>query len=296
MKQHTERMGNPTPIGLIGLALGCAVLAPQQLGLTNGADAAIWIWMLLGAGALQVYAGVIDLINRNVLGATAFTVYGTLWIASAWFRAHDGTAGDPLVLAYVNFTFMLISAVILIGFMTVSLNLTIVLVEFVTIFAVEVLATAFPALNLPVHNIVGTLLIMAAFQVLWAAAGGIINGLLGREIFWQGTPPLRPPHAREPAAYRERRHHMQLRERILGVMYDYWEHHGWEWLSTHTVCEQLGMPPEALAPDFWYLFQKGHVAVDEDRLKADPEGPKWVRITASGVDYHDELQLSHFKF
>lgn len=60
-----ERMGNPTPIGLLGLAIGCAALAPAELGLTTTADPMIWVWMLLTAGVLQVYAGVVDIINRR---------------------------------------------------------------------------------------------------------------------------------------------------------------------------------------------------------------------------------------
>ncbi len=74
----TELFGNPTPIGLIGLAIGCMVLAPIEFGWTSGADPQAWRWMLLTAGVLQIYAGVVDLINKNVLGATTFTVYGVL--------------------------------------------------------------------------------------------------------------------------------------------------------------------------------------------------------------------------
>ena len=52
----------------MGLAFGCAALAPANLGLTQATD--------LGLDAadgqpLQIYGGVADLITRNMLGATS---------------------------------------------------------------------------------------------------------------------------------------------------------------------------------------------------------------------------------
>ena len=38
----------------MGLAFGCAALAPAELGLIQATDPAIWVWMLLTDGPLQV--------------------------------------------------------------------------------------------------------------------------------------------------------------------------------------------------------------------------------------------------
>jgi hypothetical protein len=51
-----------------------------------------------------------------------------------------------------------------------------------------------------------------------------------------------------------------------------------------------------LAPDFWYLYQRGFVAVDDEHMRAHPSEPKMTRITASGIDYYRELQMGKFKF
>ena len=108
-QEHIDRLANPTPIGLMGLAFGCAALAPSELGLTDVSNPVIWIWMLLTAGVLQIYAGAADLINRNLLGATAFTIYGTLWLISAWQLGASPASGpsDVLVKGFVYIIFLM---------------------------------------------------------------------------------------------------------------------------------------------------------------------------------------------
>ena len=90
--------------------------------------------------------------------------------------------------------------------------------------------------------------------------------------------------------------HQGLRRRILTAMYAYWETNAWDWVSTRTVCETLRLAPQALAPDFWYLHQRGYVELDHERALAEPSDPKWVRITAAGIDHYRELQMGKFKF
>lgn len=295
-KEPTEAFGNPTPIGLMGLALGCAALAPAELGWTKIMDPKIWLWMMMTAGVLQIYAGIIDLVNKNILGATAFTVYGTLWLIAGW-QLGVQAFGDPMVKVYIYIFFLCFTAFMTIGFMMVSLNLTIVFVEFIIIFTLEILAGFYPDFHHLASRLVGILHVMAGFQVLWAAAGGVINNTLGRNIFNQGEPPLKKKETHESTNdFASIRKHIDLREKIIGMMYRHWEGHGWEWISTQEVCDKLGRAPEELAPDFWYLYQKAYVALDEERYKADPEAPKMVRLTAGGADYYGELQMSKFKF
>ena len=90
--------------------------------------------------------------------------------------------------------------------------------------------------------------------------------------------------------------HQTMRRRIVAELYHFWERHAWGWAPTTLVSEALDLPPESLAPDFWYLYQRGFVALDEEYLKTHPEEPKHVRLTAAGIDYYRELQMGKFKF
>jgi succinate-acetate transporter protein len=296
MTRHAEEvLGNPAPIGLMGLAIGCGALAPAELGLTQLDDARVWLWIMLAGGVLQIYAGIIDLVNRNVLGATAFTVYGILWLI-AGVQVGGAVTGDPMVKVYLYAVFLLFTLYMMVGFMTVSLNLTLVFAEFVAIFALEIAAGIQPALHAKTTPIVGVLHAVAAFQVVWAAAGGVLNNLLGRNLFLQGEPPLRRSESwLESHDFQSLRHHADLRERIVHALYEFWERHAWDWISAMEVCKRLGIEQQALAPDFWYLHQKSYVDLQKD-ASGEPAEPKMVRLSAAGVDYYGELQQRKHRF
>ena|GEM_PF-4423996 len=297
-----ELLGNPTPIGLMGLAFGCAALAPAELGWTLVSDPRIWLWVLVAGGVLQIWAGIVDLINHNVLGATAFTLYGSLWLISG-MQMGMGIQSDPMVKVYLYVFFLAFTMWMTVGFMTVSLNLTIVFLEFVAIFILEIAAGINPSLSHVTHPIVGALHMAAAIQVVWAAAGGVLNNTLGRNLFMQGEPPLRPAKAKDENSadqaandFSSLHKHLDLRERIVWALYQIWEEKGDEWSASTNVCARLGREAAVLRPDFWYLYRKGYVEMDESEYAAHPDAPKKVRITASGIDYYGQMQMRKFKF
>ena len=294
-----ERLGNPTPIGLMGLAIGCAALAPAELHLTDMADPMIWVWMLMTAGILQIYAGVVDLVNRNILGATAFTLYGTLWVISAWkmggatvFGTSHGEVKGFVYLVYLPFTIFMT-----IGFATVSRTLFTVFVSFIVIFLVEVIAAFVPAFHGVAVLVAGVLHAISAGLCLWAAAGSVINPILGKNVFKQGAP-LLVSHGDAPQAddFESLLRHQGIRKKIVTQLYHFWESHAWDWIATDAVGTRTGIALDDLAPDFWYLYQRGLVEVDEEYLIANPGRPKHVRITSTGIDYYREIQMGKFKF
>ena len=280
----------------MGLAFGCAALAPAELGLTQASDPAIWIWMLLTAGALQIYGGVADLVNRNVLGATSFTVYGTLWLISAWMLG-SGAPSEPAVKGFIYVVFLMFTLFMTIGFATISRTLTIVFVAFIIIFAIEIAAAFLPPLHHAAQIVAGLMHALAAVLATWAAAGAVINPLLGRSVFVQGPAPLAAMGG-EPKVdnFASLVRHRILRRRLVEALYGFWESNAWDWISTAAVGRDLGLELDAMAPDFWYLYQKGFVAVDEEQMRAEPSTPKRVRITAAGIDYYRELQMEKIKF
>src|ERR1700735_4224709 len=69
--------GESTPLGLLGLAVGCAALLPIAFGRVphDAASAAMmfqtcaWLCLLFGAGC-QMLAGIMCFTNKNTLGGT----------------------------------------------------------------------------------------------------------------------------------------------------------------------------------------------------------------------------------
>ena len=88
------QVANPTPLGLLGLAVVTLVASTQKLGITSGVAYAIpWV-IFLGATA-QFIAGLMDFKHNNTHGATAFCGYGFFWYAvgMTWWMQTSGFIG-----------------------------------------------------------------------------------------------------------------------------------------------------------------------------------------------------------
>jgi len=88
-----ELVGNPTPLGLLGLAIVTLVASSQKLGITQGTAYVIPWAIFLGASA-QFVAGLLDFKHNNTFGGTAFCAYGFFWfgVAMTWMTG-NGTIG-----------------------------------------------------------------------------------------------------------------------------------------------------------------------------------------------------------
>jgi succinate-acetate transporter protein len=75
-------LADPTPIGLICLAIGCAALVPIAFGASltpAGFRTAAVFCLLFGAGG-QLVAGLGNLLNHNLYGGTLFTSFAFNWV------------------------------------------------------------------------------------------------------------------------------------------------------------------------------------------------------------------------
>ncbi len=88
-----ELVGNPSALGLLGLAMVTLVASSQKLGITSGTAYIIPWAIFLGASA-QFVAGLYDFKHNNTFGATAFCGYGFFWFAvgMTWMMG-NGTIG-----------------------------------------------------------------------------------------------------------------------------------------------------------------------------------------------------------
>lgn len=77
-----ELVANPSPLGLLGLAMVTLVASSAKLGITEG-TAYIIPWAFFLGALAQFTAGILDYKHNNTFGATAFCGYGLFWFAMA---------------------------------------------------------------------------------------------------------------------------------------------------------------------------------------------------------------------
>jgi succinate-acetate transporter protein len=87
-----DLVANPSPLGLMGLAMVTLVASSAKLGITTGV-AYLIPWALFLGAAAQFVAGLMDFKHDNTFGATAFCGYGFFWfgMAMTWYMTVKGT-------------------------------------------------------------------------------------------------------------------------------------------------------------------------------------------------------------
>jgi len=184
----------PTPMGLIGLAIGCAALAPIALGLTLTPAAlktAAMLCLLFGGGC-QFLAGVMSLANKNLYGGTLFTAFAFNWVMNWWMlnAIAGGVMPDHAVLLSADICFLLIFAAMTYGFGFFSGLLFLFLLVIDLMYLLKIIAglTGTAALGLPI----AVLTIALGLLALWIAFALLLNPVTGRRLFWFPGPVFKP--------------------------------------------------------------------------------------------------------
>jgi succinate-acetate transporter protein len=189
----------PTPLGLIGLAVGCAALAPIALGITLTPAAlktAAMLCLLFGGGC-QFLAGAMSLANKNLYGGTLFTAFAFNWVFNWWMLTSiaGGVMPDHAVLLSVDICFLAIFAAMTYGFGFFSGLLFAFLLVIDLMYAFKIIAgvTGSAAFALPI----AVLTIGLGALALWIAFALLLNPVAGRRLFWFPGPVFKavPPAA-----------------------------------------------------------------------------------------------------
>jgi len=191
----------PTPLGLLGLAVGCAALVPIALGLTLEPAAlatAAWFCLLFGGGG-QLLAGAMALANKNLLGGTLFTTFAFNWVMNWWAldQLAQGKAPDPTVVCAVDVCFLVIFVVLTyaFGFYGKLLFLFLADIDLLFVFRIANEALHTRAFALPVA---ACTMALAAVS-LYIAFALLVNPAAGRPVFpmpgplFTPRPPPQPP-------------------------------------------------------------------------------------------------------
>jgi len=192
--------GEPTPLGLLGLAIGCAALTPIAFGVTLTADAlrtAAWFCLLFGAGG-QFLAGMMALANKNTLGGTLFTTFSFNWVMNWWALSElsSGRVPNAQIVLAVDVCFLVIFVVLSYAFGFVSKLLLAFLLDIDLLYALRIARelTHVRALGLAIAACTVALAVIA----LYIAFALLVNPLAGRPVFAVPGPAFtpRPPATR----------------------------------------------------------------------------------------------------
>lgn len=265
-----EVVADPTPMGLLGLAVGCAALVPVAFGRSlspAGLETAAVFCLLFGAGC-QFFAGLLNLVNRNLYGGTLFLTFAFNWIFN-WWVLHSlakGFVADAGVVFATEACFLVIFVLITWGFGHFSSVLFLFLLDIDLIYLFKVAGHLLrtTAFNLPV----AFLTIGLAALSLWIAFALLLNPVTGRRIFPLGLP-LFTSRAR-PAL------DLGARTALVGLLYARWRAGNASPVPVSDLLRDLTSFPEArLRAELDFLAAQGLV---------DLSGQDEARLSPAGID------------
>jgi hypothetical protein len=202
MNERKITVANPTPLGLLGLALVTMVASSSKLGLTSGVSYLIpWV-VFLGATA-QLIACFMDFKKDNMFGATAFGGYALFWysMAMAWmigagvFGETLASSVDPRQLGFAFIGYFIFSVFMTIGSLATNKVL------FIIFFLIDLL---FLGLSLSTFHIMGefghSLAAYSEFIISMVSFYGsgaiIVNGAFGKDVLPIGKAIYNPKRAK----------------------------------------------------------------------------------------------------
>lgn len=287
---NREPIGNPTPLGLIGLAIACAGLTPIAFGITVEKSALITAAMfavLFGAGC-QLLSGLLNFVNKNSFGGTIFTAFSFLWMFNAWslYSIANGTAPDHTIGLATEIAMLLIFVVLTYGFGYFSSILFFFLLDIDLLFACRIVksVTGTTAMDIPI----AVLTVIMGLIALWLAFGTLINPVAGRQLFPIGTPYF---FARKTAGF-----DWKTRFNLFDILYKHWQKQAFRPMPYDTLKKAMkeAIGDKDIAPDLFYLEEFGYAVLETD--EADPHTIRAVRLNAQGLDLYEQLILKKYDF
>lgn len=188
MASEQETFSNPFGLGVFGLAIACFALAPILCGFVKTGAAGFIPWSIMFGGLAQLIAGVMDMKNKSILGGTALSLYGLLWIAlGIEFILNVGKWGaSPVIGGNVDLMLCIMSLFFTFAFASTNLITFLILVGIDCAF----LGLAFHKLHvIPGEELVralGVLVYVIGLMSAYAAGAFVLNSHYGRKILPMG--------------------------------------------------------------------------------------------------------------
>ncbi len=189
-----------TPLGLLGLAVGCAALTPVAFGAALTPSAlltAAWFCLLFGGGG-QFLAGLLALANKNLLGGTLFTTFSFNWVMNWWALRElaSGRVPDGSVVLAVDVCFLVIFVVLTYAFGFLSKILVLFLLDIDLLYALRIARATLHVASL--GTFIGVCTVLLAILALWIAFAMLVNVTAGRAVFALPGPLFNAPAIGNP--------------------------------------------------------------------------------------------------
>lgn len=193
----------PSPLGLLCLAIGCAALVPIAFGTAVTPDAirtAAIFCLLFGAGG-QFLAGIMSLANKNLLGGTLFTTFAFNWVYNWWSLSGltEGKVPNGDITFAVDVCFIIIFVVLTYAFGFYSKLLFLFLLDIDFLYASRILNHALHTKAFAMPIALCTIFLVAI--ALYMAFGILVNTAAGRVVFPIPGPMFKPGPGAPPAAH-----------------------------------------------------------------------------------------------
>lgn len=261
-----EVVADPTPMGLLGLAIGCAALTPIAFGKSltpAGLETAAVFCLLFGAGC-QLFAGLLNLVNRNLYGGTLFLTFAFNWVVNAWalHSLAKGFVPDPTVIFATEVAFLVIFILISWGFGHFSSLLFLFLLDIDLLYVLKVAGHLLDtkAFAIPIALLTVGLAVIA----LWIAFALLLNPVTGRRVFTLGMP-LFKSAARPPVD-------LSVRTALVATLYAIWKENGDGVAHGDLSSRFVAFGEQRVKAELAYLSAQGVVENGDGTVRLSPAG------------------------
>jgi uncharacterized protein len=180
-----DTTANPAPLGLLGFGMTTVLLNLHNTGLYELNSMIIGMGIFVG-GIAQIIAGTQEWKKNNTFGATAFTAYGSFWIAlvATWLIPRtDSGAGlkpDEVSMGWFLLMWGIFTAFMFIGTLRLNRALQTVFGTLVILFLLLAIGD-FTGIR-EIKVIAGIEGILCGLSAIYACAAQILNEVYGKTI------------------------------------------------------------------------------------------------------------------
>jgi succinate-acetate transporter protein len=180
-----DTTANPAPLGLLGFGMTTVLLNLHNAGLYELNSMIIGMGIFVG-GIAQIIAGIEEWKKNNTFGATAFTAYGSFWIALViiWLlprtTAGAGLKPDEVSMGWFLLIWALFTAFMFVGTLRLNRALQTVFGSLVILFLLLSLGD-FTGIK-GIKIIAGIEGIFCGLSAIYASAAQVLNEVYGKTI------------------------------------------------------------------------------------------------------------------
>lgn len=180
-----DTTANPAPLGLLGFGMTTVLLNLHNAGLYELNSMIIGMGIFVG-GIAQIIAGIQEFKKNNTFGATAFTAYGSFWIALVAIWLLPGTSmgaglkSDEISMGWFLLMWGIFTAFMFIGTLRLNRALQIVFGSLTLLFLL-LSVSDFTGIK-EIKVIAGIEGIFCGLSAIYACAAQILNEVYGKAL------------------------------------------------------------------------------------------------------------------